>query len=546
MRRTHTVHLCVTLTLIGSLFITGLFGAPTAQRAYTHTPSHATGSVMAPPIRGPEDYQSKETARKRIDPTTEPAAPASTTGLKAVAIVGEVGDYTDNFISDMNGAVTALESYGASVETFYYGQGSFTWDDIVAAANGAHFLLYMGHGVFYDSWENCSQPAEVGGFALGYGPIVTPDDIRDDLAGRMAPHAVVILSHACFSAGNTACDPAGWPDQAEAKRRVEMYAASFVDIGLQAYFANNYYNSTTAYIYELLAPLSERDSVGQIFKNVYPFQASNFRDLDYSAAGAYDLWLSGSTGDWSDAFVGIPTYVFQRESLPELGPLPTALDLIYDTGTETFTSGNSTLTIENVGSADALNWQITQDGDWFTPSPSQGKAPDDPTTTLLPEPIALAGLGEGQYTGALTVTITDPPDTQHAVQRVDLGVTIEGPRMGGLADALNFVYFPEVEELIPERHSVQPQNTGTGSALTWRVEHSEDWFTVVPTSGTTPATFTVEPDAITGQTEITRTAVMTVTVTDPPGTFGRVQVVTVNLNSSEGEPGRAFLPVVMR
>jgi hypothetical protein len=544
MRRAHALHLYVTLTLIAGLLITGLFGLPDAQRADTHNLAPTSESIMAPPLRGPETYTSQGLKPDAIEAMSRPAAPASTTGLKAVAIVGDVEGHTDDFISDMNKAVNALENYGASVATFYYGQRSFSWDDIVTAANGAHFLLYMGHGVYYGG--ECANPTEVGGFALGYGPIVTPDDIRNDLAGRMAPHAVVILSHACFSAGNTSCDPTGWPNEAEAERRVRMYAAPFVDIGLQAYYANNYYNSTTAYIYELLAPMDTRSSVGNIFKSVDPYSASEFRDLTYPAAGAYDLWLSGSTGDFSDAFVGIPTYIFQDETIPELGSLPTAIDLTFDSGTETFTSGNDTIGIENVGSADALNWEVTQEGDWFTTVPSQGKAPDDPNLTIAPNVSELLKLDEGRYTGVLTVTITDPPDTENAVQHVDLSVTVEGPRLGDLTDAVKFVYFPESETLIPGFHSLQPQNVGTANTLTWQVDLSSDWLTVTPPTGTTPDTFSVTPDGITGQTAVTRTAVVTVTVTDPPGTFDPVQVITVNLNSQEGEPGRVYLPIVVR
>jgi hypothetical protein len=540
MRRQQTLRLCIILTLIAVLLITGLFGPPRLERAYTQSP--VTPNVTTSPIREPESYEPEAL------PPKPPSIPASATSPKAVAIVGEAGDLTDDFIEDMNGAVTALETHGATVETFFYGEKIFSWSDIVTATLNTNLLLYMGQGVY--SGSDCSNPTEVGGFMLGYGPIVTPDDIRNDLAGRIDRDAVVILSHTPFSAGDGACDPEGWPSQSEAERRVRMYAAPFVDIGIQAYYANSSNNANNAmitYLYALLAPIDDRESVGDIFKTSPTYKEENFRDLDYPDAAAYDLWLSGTPGDFNDAFVGIPDYIFQKEMLPEFGPLPTTIDLTYDTGTETFTSGHDTLTIENVSSNDALNWKVTQEGDWFTPTPSEGLAPDEnPTVTLVPNTAVLQSLGEGQHTGALTVTITDPPQTVPRSQRVDLSVSVEGPRMGNLADTLEFVYFPEVSELIPTHHSVQPHNTGTGGALTWRVEYSGDWLTVTPATGTTPATFVVTPDTMTSQTPITRTASVTVTVTDPPGTFDRVQVIEVNLNSSEGEPGRAFLPVTMR
>jgi hypothetical protein len=209
----------------------------------------------------------------------EPRAPTVTAaadgGLRAVAIVGDVGGGTGDFIDDMEQAVDALQSHGVSVTEFYYGATSFTWGDIVAAAQGAHILLYMGHGVY--GW---GSPNNFGGFYLGDDKFVSPSMIRTDLDGVLASDAVIIFSHACFTAGSSGID-SGVVSQQEAEARVRSYAEPFVDIGIEAYFANNYFGSAAGTVNALLSD--------------------------------YDLWLDkcAYAENWNLSFVGIPDYVFQ-------------------------------------------------------------------------------------------------------------------------------------------------------------------------------------------------------------------------------------------
>jgi hypothetical protein len=58
-----------------------------------------------------------------------------------------------------------------------------------------------------------------------------------------------------------------------------MYAGPFVDIGMEAYYANNYYYSAANIAEQLLADPASRKNVGDIFKSVYPYTPSEFRDL---------------------------------------------------------------------------------------------------------------------------------------------------------------------------------------------------------------------------------------------------------------------------
>lgn len=493
-------------------------------------------SYIAPPLRGLEAY--------RPEPIDRSALPRSSqsNGLKAVAIVGHVEGAMDILKGDMNVAVNTLQDHGVTVETFYYGERTFDWSDIVSAATDAHFLLYMGHGVYWGG--ACNYPTLVGGFYLG-PQFVHPDDIRDDLAGRMAEDSVVILSHVCYSAGNTACDEEGEPSQAEAARRVRMYAAPFVDIGMQAYFANNFNTSASDFADHLLADIAVRQSVGDIFKSVFPYDPSEFHDLSYPDTPGYDLWLSGRTGHWSDAFVGIPDYVFSGDQHAELGPLPSSLAFTYNLATTQLSPTQHLLTPTNVGSDDPLTWNVTAQGDWFTVSPSDGSTPDD-QITVTPVTATISGLPVGHYTGAFTVTVTDPANTANGEQRVDLGLDVVVPRLGNLPRSLRFTYFFSETMLIPPAHYVTPENVGSDDTLSWELSHSGDWFTLSTTSGQTSKPFTITPTGLTMTEAVTYTDALTVTVIAPSGTEDAVQVIDLSLEARPGEPIRVYMPLTIR
>lgn len=487
--------------------------------------------AIAPPIRGPDDFSF--TPLPRVAPAVYPAG----VGLKAVAIVGEVEELTDEFKNDMNQAVAALQNHGVTVEKFYYGERSFTWSDVVAAATGAHFLLYMGHGVYWGG--SCTQPTLVGGFYFGHDQFVSPDQIRTDLANRMAPGAVVILSHACFSAGETACDPSGQPSQEEAARRVQMYAAPFVDIGLKAYFANNYYNSAANYVNQILGT-PPRKTMGDVFKSVYPYRPENFRDLSYPAP-EYDLWLSGTTGNWNDAFVGIPSYVFTSD-LCGLAPLPTVLSFTYNRATARIQP--STQVVTPTGIYCSPTWSATRSDDWFTITPTGGRAPTD-TLTVRPLTGTLATYSPGRYTGTITVTVTSPPGAMNGVQRISVVADVVEPRLGDLPPALTFTYFISETYLLPPAHSVEIRNVGSDDSLNWTATKSGNWFTVSPGSGGTPQTLWITPTTFITTSSGQYTGRITVTVTSPAGTVNPVQSVALTLRV-EGRSWRAYLPCVLR
>ncbi len=377
-------------------------------------------------IRAPEGYVTPAALVPESTGTV-----AATGGLRAVAVVGDVGSVTATYKQDMDSAVAALEAHGVTVARFTYGEGSFTWADIVAAAEGAHFLLYMGHGVYWGG--TCINPTSVGGFYLGPGQFVSPGAVTTDLAGRLADDAVIIFSHACYTAGSTACDASGQPGVVEAERRVTLYAEAFTDLGLQAYFANNYFGSAAAIVNRLLEDTSTRNSVGSIFLATYPNASSNYHDLSYPVPD-YDLWLNGTAGNWDHAFVGQPPYVFRGDTeVAELGGLPASIGFLYSLHDDVTKPASITLNPANVTTEDPLTWSVVRLGDWLGVAPLSGTTPDGFTVS----PGTMTALTPGSYTGAITVSVTDPTNAVATPQRITVLLQVtDGP--------LYTVYLPAI------------------------------------------------------------------------------------------------------
>jgi hypothetical protein len=388
--------------------------------------SQPPAPLVSSPIRLPDDYQPPTAG-----PIAVPSYAARTTGLKAVAIVGDVGGATSTLRDDMDGAVSALQNHGVAVTKFYYGQSSFTWVDIVAAANGASLLLYMGHGVYSGSMP---YPDSVGGFYLGNGRFVTPDEIRDDLGGALAPDSIVIFSHVCFSAGSSAGDPSDLP-QSEASRRVRMYAQPFTDMGMAAYFANNYFDSAARTVNLIL---SDR-TMGETFKGGVGYRSSRFVDLSYPKAG-YDLWLDGTAGEWDLSFVGLPNYVFQEApptstptptptatptatptpSPPVLGNLPDALTFVYSIPDDRLVPATVQLTPSNEGNHEPLTWHVSAEGAWLTVIPLEGTTPG--SFQIIPSGFSTSAVTT--YRGTVTVTVLEPAGAEGSPHSIDLTLNV--------------------------------------------------------------------------------------------------------------------------
>jgi hypothetical protein len=176
---------------------------------------------------------------------TVPAASASTAlpNAKVVIIAGPVAGATSSYESDANDAANAARQFSSNVITIY--TPNATWAAVSAALQGASIVVYMGHGngltsPYHKTFDINAIPSSVDGLGLN-PPGNTTNNSTTQYYGEaslaksihLAPNAVVILAHLCYSAGNSEPqNPA--PTFAVARLRVDNMTAGWLRTGARA------------------------------------------------------------------------------------------------------------------------------------------------------------------------------------------------------------------------------------------------------------------------------------------------------------------------
>jgi hypothetical protein len=165
---------------------------------------------------------------------------ASAASIHVVVVVGPVESQTAKYIADGRALAAQARSYGAVVAEIY--SPNATWSRVRAALTGADLLIYLGHG---NGWPSPYAPFSAttkDGLGLnasaGHGSYDLKYYGESYLIKyvRMAPHAVVILNHLCYSAGNSEPGRAN-PTRAVAKLRIDNFGAGFLRTGADVVFA---------------------------------------------------------------------------------------------------------------------------------------------------------------------------------------------------------------------------------------------------------------------------------------------------------------------
>jgi hypothetical protein len=193
-----------------------------------------------------------------------PPGATAATPRKVVIIVGPMESMTASLKNQANQLAATATSYGASVTRLY--SPNATWSKVKQYAQGAHVLIYMGHGNGWPSPWKPFQPYTKDGLGLNktagngnsnlkyWGEYY----VRNYL--HLAPNAVVILNHLCYASGKSEPGRAD-PTKSVARQRVDNYGAGFLRTGAKAVFAEA--NNSTQY---LLYGLFKTDqTMSQIF-----------------------------------------------------------------------------------------------------------------------------------------------------------------------------------------------------------------------------------------------------------------------------------------
>ncbi len=174
---------------------------------------------------------------------------------KVVLIVGPSGRATDRYRDEAREAADVARQFTSDVIEVY--SPDATWPAVRDALRGANLVVYLGHGNGWPSrYRDVPYPRTQNGFGLNPRP--GGGDVMHQYFGegriaadvRLADQAVVLLHHLCYASGLS--EP-GLPEGslAEAKQRVDNFAAGFIAAGADAVIAEAY-ASPTRYVASIL------------------------------------------------------------------------------------------------------------------------------------------------------------------------------------------------------------------------------------------------------------------------------------------------------
>lgn len=319
--------------------------------------------------------------------------------MQAVLLVGPIdgntGEWTLSEIDNMELAASVLEANGVTVQRFYPGDSNFA--EIEAAANGAEFLLYRGHGV-YDG--NMPYP-NVGGFYLSSG-FYSAERIRSNL--HLAENAIVML-YGCFTAGSSS---AAGDDHdigiSEASRRVAQYSDPFFDIGAAGYYANWFGNAFEQFLINLFAG----QTLGKAYENYFDFNAQSVFRTTHPDHPGLAMWVDKDNwGYWkyNNAFAGKQgSTLVDLFPTAELSGLPDQLTFYYSIPSQVFLTDQKQIIPVNIGNELQLNISMTADSPWIEINPQTG-------TTSQAFSVSASGFDlhtPALYEGAISVSAVAP------------------------------------------------------------------------------------------------------------------------------------------
>jgi hypothetical protein len=199
---------------------------------------------------------------------------ADTPRLKAVLIVGPTHEHTDHYLEDAEVMAVQAEAAGYDVRRVFHPYA--TWDNVLANIQGANIVVYMGHGYGWPS-PYTSRMMEDRQNGMGLNPYVGSlkserkyygaKPIRNNV--HLAPHAVVILNHLCYAAGNGESGMA-IPSQNVAFQRADNMANGWLYAGADAVFATTWTQSVN--FPAVLATTNQ--TMEQIFETPSPWTGS--------------------------------------------------------------------------------------------------------------------------------------------------------------------------------------------------------------------------------------------------------------------------------
>ena len=306
-----------------------------------------------------------------------PASAAAAEPTRVAIIVGPVGKLTPTYLHLAELAAAEAQRQGATVARAY--SPNATPANVLAAVEGAHVVIYFGHGYGHPSPYGGLNTARQNGWAL-QGPRAHGthgDSLSGELAyygedwivanARPAPGFVMIYSNVCYAPG---ASEGGHPAASEgtALQRVAHYSRGVFRMGGSAYYAIDFDRGAADLVGRLLA--NGQTTYGTLFATDRRYVPSALRGYAHPFSAGRQVWLhrtkyTDGPPDYWYAFAGDPNAVPARSwdpTAPTAKLATTTSDLAL----------NSSLTVafsEPVVGLDAANLRLVGPGD--TPIPAE-------------------------------------------------------------------------------------------------------------------------------------------------------------------------------
>jgi uncharacterized protein YkwD len=152
------------------------------------------------------------------------------------------------------------------------------------------------------------------------------------------------------------------------------------------------------------------------WSNWLPFQSEMAWTL---SSGRRDHTVSAEMRAGSETATSSDT-IYLDVSPPALGNLPAELRFAYSIPSAQLVPVSYALTPQNVGDDDTLSWTVAFEGTWFEATPLSGSTPGSFSIT----PTVFSTDTVATYSGVVTVTVLDPPETEGSPQRIELTLRV--------------------------------------------------------------------------------------------------------------------------
>lgn len=253
-----------------------------------------------------------------------PASAAAAEPTRVAIIVGPVGSLTPTYLHLAELAAAEAERAGATVVRAY--SPNATPENVLAAVEGAHVVIYFGHGYGHPSPYGGLNSAKQNGWAL-QGPRARGthgDSLNGEIAyygedwivanARPAPGFVMIYSNVCYAPG--ASEGGHRPaTESVALQRVAHYSRKVFRMGGSAYYAIDFDRGAADLLGRLLA--NRQATYGTLFATDRRYVPQALRGFGHPFSAGRQVWLhrtkytDGPPNYWY-AFAGNPDAVPAR------------------------------------------------------------------------------------------------------------------------------------------------------------------------------------------------------------------------------------------